>query len=133
MLVIYIPIAPTVNNYYAHTKKGVFIKAAGKRYREAITREVIEQHAARGLDSQLHVSVVLHFKDKRRRDLDNYMKGMLDALTHAGVWDDDKQIDQLSIYRGEIVKEATAVVIIREAGPVIPSQKAAAILGLEDG
>src|SRR5690606_9863874 len=33
--------------------------------------------------------------DRRRRDLDNIQKPVLDALQHAGVYEDDSQIDLL--------------------------------------
>ncbi|NBW20709.1 MAG: RusA family crossover junction endodeoxyribonuclease [Caulobacteraceae bacterium] len=40
--------------------------------------------------------------DRRKRDLDNILKSLLDALTHAGVWEDDSQIEDLRIYRSTI-------------------------------
>jgi len=35
--------------------------------------------------------------DRRRRDLDNLLKSLLDAITHAGIWDDDSQVKHLEI------------------------------------
>lgn len=35
------------------------------------------------------VTLFFHFKDKRRRDLDNYLKFVLDGLTAAGIIRDD--------------------------------------------
>lgn len=37
----------------------------------------------------------------KRHDLDNRLKPLLDALTLAGLWPDDSQIDDLRIFRGE--------------------------------
>lgn len=37
--------------------------------------------------------------DRRRRDLDNLAKATLDALTKAGLWEDDYLIDHLTIRR----------------------------------
>ena len=47
----------------------------------------------------------MRFKDKRARDLDNYVKGAQDLLTDAGVWGDDKQVDLLIVKRGELQKD----------------------------
>tara|TARA_R100001594_G_scaffold133587_1_gene174357 strand:+ start:245 stop:532 length:288 start_codon:yes stop_codon:yes gene_type:complete len=38
--------------------------------------------------------------DRRRRDLDNIQKVLLDALQTAGCFDDDSQINHLEIHRG---------------------------------
>ena len=56
------------------------------------------------LKDRLSVEITLYPPDRRKRDLDNYLKGTLDALTHAGLWEDDSQIDTLSIQRGLVVK-----------------------------
>ena len=41
--------------------------------------------------------------DRRRRDLDNLQKPTLDALQHAGIYEDDSQIDLLVTQRCEVV------------------------------
>jgi Holliday junction resolvase RusA-like endonuclease len=54
---------------------------------------------SRSRDSCRRVVVEVYVPDRRKRDLDNLHKGILDSLTHAGVWGDDSQIDDLRIYR----------------------------------
>lgn len=117
---IYLPWPPSVNRYYAHTRNGVYIGKRGKAYRSAVGEAVSEQTGGLMLECNLIVEVTLFPPDKRARDLDNYMKGLLDALTHAELWEDDRLIDQLFIYRGAIVKDGSVRVEINEAGPTIP-------------
>jgi crossover junction endodeoxyribonuclease RusA len=59
----------------------------------------------------LHVSM----RDRRIADIDNRVKAALDALTHAGVYDDDSQIDELLVCRGEIVKGGRLGVMVMGA------------------
>ena len=51
--------------------------------------------------SGYHVRIWVKFTtDKRRRkDLDNIVKPCLDAITDAGIWLDDKEVDYLSVER----------------------------------
>jgi crossover junction endodeoxyribonuclease RusA len=121
---IHIPFPPTVNSYYGSKmvgrKKIQYIKPAGKRYREDVCKAVVEQVGYLELDDQLYVEVVLYPPDLRGRDLDNYMKALLDALTHAKFWMDDKQIDQLCIFRGRKVAGGLVTVKADLAGPILP-------------
>lgn len=48
--------------------------------------------------------------DRRRRDLDNLQKPVLDVLQHAGVYEDDSQIDLLITRRREVVPEGRLLV-----------------------
>jgi len=60
------------------------------------------------------MTVILYPPDARRRDLDNYMKALLDALTQAKVWLDDEQVDSLDIHRGKLVKGGKCSVRLQE-------------------
>lgn len=63
------------------------------------------------ITQRMKVALVLSPPDKRKRDLDNYLKATLDAMTHAGVFVDDSQIDALSIERGEVEPRFGGVVV----------------------
>jgi crossover junction endodeoxyribonuclease RusA len=54
-------------------------------------------------------------RDRRAADLDNRLKALNDALEHAGVFDDDEQIDELHVTRGPIVKGGECFVMIAGA------------------
>lgn len=50
--------------------------------------------------------------DRRKRDLDNLTKALFDALTHAGAYLDDCQIDQFTMNRSEVIKGGKVNVFI---------------------
>lgn len=64
------------------------------------------------IDARLAVVVDLYPPDKRRRDVDNICKALLDAMQHAGVYEDDSQIDDLHIRRRDVVPPGRVVVQI---------------------
>lgn len=118
---IYLPWGPSINNYWlAGSGKNRFVSKKGRKYRLDIVECISQQCPGVLLTERLCVDVVLYPPDKKRRDLDNHMKALLDAITHAGLWEDDEQIDQLQIYRGEIIKGGGARVEINPAGPILP-------------
>jgi crossover junction endodeoxyribonuclease RusA len=51
----------------------------------------------------LKVEIEAWRPDKRKRDLDNLLKAVLDSLAHAGVFEDDSQIVDLRIYWGPLI------------------------------
>lgn len=48
---------------------------------------------------RIQLVIAANYKDKRRRDLDNITKTVMDSLTRAGVWADDSQVDVLMVSR----------------------------------
>ena len=47
----------------------------------------------------LSVVVEVTVPDKRRRDIDNVVKALLDAMEQAGCYEDDSQIENLIVQR----------------------------------
>lgn len=116
MIVLTLPFPPSVNAYWRNiTIRGAsrtLISKKGREYRNQVIGIVGAYGARAAIADRLHVAITLHPPDKRRRDVDNYLKAPLDALTHAGVWNDDSQIDRLSVTRGDIEPGGRAVVVI---------------------
>lgn len=105
MTEITLPWPPSVNNYWLRRPdgKGVRVSAEGVAFRESCMWQVKAQKAAAGLVGPLVVDIVAFMPDKRRRDLDNVLKALLDGLTHSGVWADDSQVVDLRIRRATTI------------------------------
>lgn len=109
-IVYQLPYPPSLNSYYRTFRGRVLISKKGREYRKSVLR--IIGLSGTGLAERLSVIVYAYMPDNRRRDLDNTQKAILDSLTHAGVWLDDSQIDELHIIRKPVEKGGRVVVII---------------------
>ena len=114
MTTLTLPFPPSVNGYWRNINGRTLISVKGRAYKKAVARLVQWNHAAKQLESRLEVLVILHPPDKRKRDIDNSMKALLDSMQAAGVYLDDSQIDRLVIERGEVEKGGVAVITIKE-------------------
>ena len=96
MIELTLPWPPTVNHYWDRNANGTMrISKKGKAFREAVGW-IAAKHKL-GPANRFKVDIAAYAPDNRRRDLDNVLKAILDALTHAGVWADDDQVDDLRI------------------------------------
>ena len=101
-----LPFPPTVNTYWRHTFKGgrlhVYITDKGRAYRDDVIQLLRVMNAPRFGTARLKIHFIAFPPDRRRRDLDNLLKALLDSLEHGGVFADDEQIDDLRITRGGV-------------------------------
>lgn len=112
-----LPWPPSLNTYWRHPTKGALagrhlISEDGRKYRKTVGELVRANRQAVGLRVRLKVELLACPPDIRRRDLDNLQKGLLDSLQHAGVYEDDSQIDDLRILRGPVVKGGRVDVVV---------------------
>jgi crossover junction endodeoxyribonuclease RusA len=110
-----LPLPPSINCYWRKSPRGMYITKEGKDFRQRVAEIVAERQAIKFGDARLCVALTLHMRDRRAADLDNRCKAIFDALEHAGVYDDDSQIDELFVARGEIVKGGRCQVMVMGA------------------
>lgn len=94
-----LPWPPSVNTYWRRKGNIYFISKQGRDFRKKVDEIVKGQRLAHGFIRPLAVDILASPPDKRIRDLDNLLKSIFDSLTHAGVYRDDSQIDQIRIAR----------------------------------
>jgi crossover junction endodeoxyribonuclease RusA len=114
MISLTLPLPPTINHYYGQRPHGGrYIKPAGQAFRQAVA-EIVAQAGYGKLQGRVALFAAIHPADRRKQDIDNRAKSLQDALTHAGVWLDDEQIDELHLVRREVVKGGLVKVVITE-------------------
>ena len=115
---ITLPFPPSTNTYWRAIGRGrVIISAKGREFREeAVYTAMIERGAidAEPMEGRLKVFIEAFPPDKRRRDLDNMLKAVLDALEHAKIYENDSQIDDLRIVRMPSGKPGKVVISVEE-------------------
>lgn len=99
MIKLRLPYPPSINHYYVRTKKGMAIKPEGMWYRQQVAFLVAVARLPRKFlgNERLQVSIQAFTPDRKVRDVDNILKCLFDALTHAKVWGDDKQVYDLHV------------------------------------
>ena len=100
-LMFTLPWPPSVNTYYRTYLGRMLVSAKGRKYRREVIDRIIELGMPLTLlDARLSMQVWVTPPDRRKRDLDNLLKPLIDALQHSALFNDDEQIDELAIFRG---------------------------------
>lgn len=116
-LTLVLPYPPSVNTYWRHLSKGplagrTLISERGRAFRKAVEEILLVERIGKAPEGNLAVTIEARMPDKRKRDLDNIPKAVLDALTHCGVWLDDSLIDDLRVWRSDRTGGEVIVTIV---------------------
>ena len=108
-----LPFPPSMNTYWRHVGEKVLISEKGRAYRKAVIDCIWQVVGAKQFgDARVAVTLQLIPPDRRKRDIDNFNKALFDALTHAGIWNDDEQIDDLHVIKQPANKTAAMVRVV---------------------
>ena len=113
MLVLNLPLPPSVNHYWGVHGHRRFVSKAGKDFKLQVQDYVIEHCVPKMGEKRLQMQVTLYPRDRRKQDIDNRIKALFDAL-EGWAYDSDSQIDVLIVQRGEIRKGGGCLVLIDE-------------------
>ena len=92
---------PSVNSYWKRNGNGgVRVSARGVKYKDTVKTLL---HGRTKLTGRLKGVFVVNVPDRRRRDLDNILKALLDSM-QGHVFLDDEQFDEITVKRGEVIK-----------------------------
>ncbi len=119
MIRLTLPYPPSVNHYWRHVGNRVLISKEGRKYRAAVS-SLLNRKNVETLTGDLIVDIVVYPPDRRRRDVDNCLKAMLDSMQWGGAYEDDSQIVRLTIEKREPAPKAgnAEVVIQRIPAPI---------------
>ena len=118
MIDLSLPYPPTVNHYWirTHNGTGLAIGKPGRAFRERVAWAALEHPELKLGAKQWDIIIIsVYPPDRRRRDLDNILKALLDALQHAGALEDDSQLDQILLVRKGVVAEGKVVVRLQNS------------------
>lgn len=110
----WLPWPPSVNNYWVRTRRGgMMVSKAGREYRVELLADLAGKVNGT-LSGPVKLAIALMPPDKRKRDIDNVLKPLLDGLTAAGVWEDDSQVKRLEMEIGEVTPHGRVMVEVSE-------------------
>ena len=86
----------STNHLYKKHGNITYMTRDGKDLKESYSWQAKIQWKKPIIEDTLKIVVGLFFKDKRRRDIDNWHKVLLDSMTGI-VWKDDSQIVEMTV------------------------------------
>ena len=118
-----LPWPPTVNHYWSHRGRIVYLGRRGREYIKSVAMAIVGDAKGRvdpllTIRGFVSVRMVLLPPDLRRRDPDNFSKGVFDSLSKCGYWEDDCLIRRQSVTMGPKVKDGMAILVVEK----LPSQ-----------
>ena len=115
MIELTLPWPPSVNHYWMRNKNGSMrICQAGIDFRNATSGNALLSGITPGkvlFTGHVHVSITAFPPDRRKRDVDNILKCVLDALGKAGVYTDDSNVWKLTIQKMDPVDKNGSLIV----------------------
>lgn len=98
-----LPWPPSMNSNWRNVGNRTLLSADARKFRATVCR-MFNAGGPRKPPAGGRIALAMdaYPPDRRRRDLDNIQKPTLDALQHAGVYEDDSQIDLLITRRCDV-------------------------------
>lgn len=108
-----LPFPPSANHIWRRVGRRTLLSRRGREFRQEVCA-LLRSQGVKPLSGPLEMTIDIFPPDRRRRDVDNVQKALLDALAHGGAYHDDSQINRLTIERQSVVRGGKVHVLIEE-------------------
>lgn len=98
-----------INQRYSITRGRNILSKKYRECKEELQWEIRSQWPHKPLTEDVELNVIHEWGDKRTRDIDNYVKVLLDAMTGI-VYEDDGQIIGLHVYKKTVDSKHKTIV-----------------------
>jgi crossover junction endodeoxyribonuclease RusA len=115
-----VPYPPSLNTYYRIYQGRILLSEKARAYLNDFKyalwgcswyrKELLKMPFM----EELEVCIEVYPPDKRKRDLDNTLKCLLDSMQKCGIYKDDSQIARLNVIRKEIIINGKVEIVITE-------------------
>jgi len=114
-MIISLPWPPSINHYWRRVGPRTLISREGRTFRRNVCA-LLGGGGPRKPPAGGRIALCMDAfpPDRRRRDLDNLPKAIQDSLAYAGIYEDDSQIDLLTVRRREVVRGGTVTIEVVE-------------------
>lgn len=100
-----LPYPPTINSYWATFRNRRITTKRGRDYVKSAADKMIELKLHNEMISRpLFFEMTINPPTLRKYDVDNFTKGVFDALTKCNFWVDDEQVKKLTVRKGVKIK-----------------------------
>jgi crossover junction endodeoxyribonuclease RusA len=110
-LLVSLPMPPSVNALYRVFRNRSILSKQGRDWYNIAIPSLQAQANGWRCPNRAALTLNFRFPDHRRCDLSNRIKALEDAITKAGLWDDDSLVDEVHLYRCAVDKDNPGVLI----------------------
>jgi len=107
-----LPLPPSMNTYWRNFRGRTILSKGGRDYKLAVQEYVTVNKIPSFGDARLQAIITIFPRERRKQDLDNRLKSLLDSLENAGIYDSDSQFDKIEIARGVIKTGGGCTIVI---------------------
>ena len=112
---IAMPFPPSVNAMWRSFHGRTILSKRGREYRKFALAILENTNASEArITERVSVRITLQPPTERKYDIDNFIKALFDALTHAHFWEDDEQVYHMEVFKGRKITGGLVTLHITE-------------------